>query len=195
MPVAPLSSTSEIEDRRSCAPAPAARRRCESAVCAMCPMVSTENSACWPSMKMKSCPVVLAMRAMSPERASRTIMPSDTPPARMRSLEGFLMSFVLRHRLLPLIRHPEVRAERSLEGRRPGTRDLRWPSSFEARAMRGRPQDDGSKVNANTADSRSSSAARRAGAASPAIPARRRDAACRAGRDARCAPARSRPAW
>ena len=28
------------------------------------------------------------MRAISPERASRTIMPSDTSPARMRSLDG-----------------------------------------------------------------------------------------------------------
>jgi hypothetical protein len=44
------------------------------------------------SMKMKSCPVVLATRAMSPERASRTIMPSDTPPARMRVRTGFEMS-------------------------------------------------------------------------------------------------------
>ncbi len=60
-----------------------------SAVLAMWPMVSRLNSECWPSMKMKSCPVVLAMRAISPERASRTGMPSATSPACMRALTGF----------------------------------------------------------------------------------------------------------
>jgi hypothetical protein len=41
-------------------------------------------------MKMKSCPVVLAMRATSPERASRTGMPSATSPACMRALTGLI---------------------------------------------------------------------------------------------------------
>src|ERR1700730_14265535 len=41
---------------------------------------------------MKSCPVVLAMRAMSPERPSRTSMPSATSPARMRSRAGLRSS-------------------------------------------------------------------------------------------------------
>ncbi len=59
-----------------------------SAVLAMWPMVSRLNSECWQSMKMKSCPVVLAMRAISPERASRTGMPSATSPACMRALTG-----------------------------------------------------------------------------------------------------------
>src|SRR5215467_10043809 len=41
---------------------------------------------------MKSWPVVLAMRAMSPERPSRTSMPSATSPARMRSRAGLRSS-------------------------------------------------------------------------------------------------------
>jgi DNA-binding transcriptional MerR regulator len=53
----------------------------------------------------------------------------------------------------------------------------------------------GPRPSANTADSRSSCPRLPAAAASPAIPARRRDGACRADRGARCAPARSRPAW
>jgi len=59
-----------------------------SAVCAMWAMVSRVKIACWPSMKMKSCPVVFAMRAMSPERARRTFMPSATRPAFIISLRG-----------------------------------------------------------------------------------------------------------
>ena len=62
----------------------------DSAVEAMRPMVSRSNSECWQSMKMKSCPVVLAMRATSPERASRTGMPSATSPACMRALTGLI---------------------------------------------------------------------------------------------------------
>ncbi len=89
MPVAPLSRMTEIDGSSQLRTRTSGATPMPSAVCAIWPMVSTENSACWPSMKMKSCPVVLAMRAMSPERASRTIMPSDTPPARMRSLTGF----------------------------------------------------------------------------------------------------------
>src|ERR1051326_2469784 len=41
---------------------------------------------------MKSWPVVFAMRAMSPERPSRTSMPSATSPARMRSRAGLRSS-------------------------------------------------------------------------------------------------------
>src|SRR5438309_1109978 len=41
---------------------------------------------------MKSWPVVFAMRAMSPERPSRTSMPSATSPARMRSSAGLRSS-------------------------------------------------------------------------------------------------------
>src|SRR5689334_8719658 len=52
-------------------------------------MVSTVNSECWLSMKMKSWPVVLAMRAISPERASRTFMPSATLSALNNSFSGF----------------------------------------------------------------------------------------------------------
>ena len=60
-----------------------------SAVCAMCAMVSRLKIACWPSMKMKSWPLDFAMRAMSPERARRTFMPSATLPAFIISFSGF----------------------------------------------------------------------------------------------------------
>jgi hypothetical protein len=43
------------------------------------------------SMKMKSCPLALAIRAMSPERPSRTLMPSAASPARMRARMGLLI--------------------------------------------------------------------------------------------------------
>src|SRR4029450_5349931 len=61
-----------------------------SAVWAMCAMVSRVKIACWPSVKMKSWPHVFAMRAMSPERARRTFMPSATLPAFIISLRGFV---------------------------------------------------------------------------------------------------------
>src|SRR5450631_2421563 len=88
MPITPLSSSSDtsgssIPRTRTKGAMPMA-----SAVLAIWPMVSRLNSECWQSMKMKSWPVALAMRAISPERPSRTGMPSETPPACMRSLTG-----------------------------------------------------------------------------------------------------------
>src|SRR4029453_9561477 len=90
MPITPLSSrtctswSSTLRTRaRGVMPQP-------SAVWAMCAMVSRVKMACWPSMKMKSWPHVFAMRAMSPERARRTFMPSATLPAFIISLRGFV---------------------------------------------------------------------------------------------------------
>ena len=51
------------------------------AVCAMKPMVSRLKMLCCTSMKMKSWPLDLAMRATSGERDSLTPMPSAAPPA------------------------------------------------------------------------------------------------------------------
>jgi hypothetical protein len=42
-------------------------------------------------MKMKSWPVALAMRTMSPERPMRTVMPSAGWPAFIRSMTGLGM--------------------------------------------------------------------------------------------------------
>src|SRR5262249_16237798 len=86
-----------VEDQRGVGMAAAPTRTSgatpqPSAAWAMWPTVSSENSECCMSMKMKSWQLLLAMRAMSPERASRTIMPSATSPARMRSIAGFLSS-------------------------------------------------------------------------------------------------------
>jgi len=61
-----------------------------SAVWAMWAMVSSVKMACCPSMKMKSWPVDFAMRAMSPERARRTFIPSATLPAFIMSFSGFV---------------------------------------------------------------------------------------------------------
>src|SRR5262245_31025247 len=61
-----------------------------SAVWAMWAMVSRVKIACWPSMKMKSWPGDFAMRAISPERARRTFMPSATRPAFIISFSGFV---------------------------------------------------------------------------------------------------------
>src|SRR5216683_7415739 len=90
MPIAPLSSSSDTSGSST------PRTRTEGAtpqaiaVLAIWPMVSRLNNECWQSMKMKSWPVDLAMLAMSPERPSRTGMPSETPPACMRCLTGFM---------------------------------------------------------------------------------------------------------
>ena len=89
MPITPLSSStctswsSTLRTRtRGVMPHP-------SAVWAMCAMVSRVKIACWPSMKMKSWPHDFAMRAISPERARRTFMPSATLPAFIISFRGF----------------------------------------------------------------------------------------------------------
>src|SRR5262249_34165065 len=92
MPVAPLSRITEVSPSWTLRTRTSGATPQPSAAWAMWPTVSSENSECCMSMKMKSWPVVLAMRAMSPERASRTIMPSDTSPARMRSMTGFFNS-------------------------------------------------------------------------------------------------------
>ena len=89
MPVTPLSrstcasGSSQLRTRTSGA-MPIA-----SAVCAMWPIDSSVKSECCPSMKMKSWPVVLAMRAMSLERARRTFIPSATLPALQSSFRVF----------------------------------------------------------------------------------------------------------
>jgi hypothetical protein len=88
IPVTPLSNMSEMLGSSQLRARTSTGMPQPSPTCAIWPMVSSENSECWPSMKTKSCPVVLAMRTTSPERASRTIMPSATSPACMRAFTG-----------------------------------------------------------------------------------------------------------
>ena len=88
MPVTPLSSSTEVSGSSTLRTRTIGVTPIASATCAMWPMVSTEYSECCMSMKMKSWPVVFAMRAMSPERTMRTFMPSTTSPASRRSFAG-----------------------------------------------------------------------------------------------------------
>src|SRR5882757_8491525 len=93
MPVTPLSSSSDtsgssIPRTRTSGATPIA-----SAVCAMLAIVSIPKIECWVSMKMKSWPVALAIRAISGVRLMRTVMPSATSPARSRSFTGLVSLF------------------------------------------------------------------------------------------------------
>src|SRR3981081_3735115 len=95
MPVTPLSSSSDtsgssIPRTRTSGATPIA-----SAVCAMLAIVSMPKIECWLSMKMKSWPVALAIRAMSGVRLMRTVMPSATSPARSRSFTGLVSLFAV----------------------------------------------------------------------------------------------------
>src|ERR1700737_463019 len=90
MPIAPLSSSSDTSGSSLPRTRPPGATPQDIAVLAIWPMVSILNNECWQSMKRKSWPVDLAMRAMSPARPSRTGMPSETPPACMRCLIGLV---------------------------------------------------------------------------------------------------------
>ena len=97
MPVTPLSSSSETSGSFTLRTRTSGAMPIASAVCAMWTIVSRLKIECWMSMKMKSCPVALAMRAMSAERPRRTFMPSAASPACMRAFAGFtsLVSVVM----------------------------------------------------------------------------------------------------
>ena len=88
MPVTPLSSSTEVSGSSTLLTRTIGVTPTASATWAIWPRVSTEYSECCMSMKMKSWPVVFAMRAMSPERTMRTFMPSTTSPASRRSFAG-----------------------------------------------------------------------------------------------------------
>src|SRR5215469_14312076 len=79
---------------------------------------------------MKSCPVVFAMRAISPERPSRTSMPSATSPARMRSRAG------LRNSTDGICLLPQIVARMERSGMRdPGLRRCAPPSGLRPIAL------------------------------------------------------------
>src|SRR5882724_6647477 len=80
MPVAPLSRMSEVSRSWQLRTRTSGATPQPSAACAIWPTVSSVNSACCRSMKMKSCPVVLA--------------PRETSPDRMRSMTGFFNSTI-----------------------------------------------------------------------------------------------------
>src|SRR6476659_8998921 len=94
MPVTPLSSSSETSGSSMPRTRTSGATPMASAVLAIAAMVSRSKIECCVSMKTKSWPVALAMRAISGERPRRTVMPSATPPACMISLTG-LVSLVV----------------------------------------------------------------------------------------------------